>query len=67
MNKRFKGPRFDKRIMGDMKDLIDVAYQLLQVNIITIGKNTDAIINGRDHKYNGPETTVGSGMIDKFF
>ena len=67
MNKRFKGTRFDKRIMGYVKDLIDAVNQLLQVNIITIGKNTDAIINGRDHTYNCPETTVESGVIDKFF
>ena len=44
MNKRFKGGGFDKRIIGYGKNIIDPAHQFLQINIGTIGKNTDAII-----------------------
>ena len=67
MNKRFKRPRFDERIIVDTKDMIDAGNQFLEINISAVGENTDAIISRGDHKYNCTETSVESRVVYNFF
>jgi hypothetical protein len=67
MNKRFKGSRFDERIIVDTKDMIDAGNQFLEINISAVRENTDAIINRGDHKYNCAETSVEPGVIYNIF
>ena len=67
MNKRFKGSRFDERIIIHTKDFIDTGNQLFEVNISAVGKYTDAIISRRDHINDCAESAIESGMINNFF
>ena len=67
MNKRFKGSRFDERIISHAKDLIDMFNQYLEVDITPVRENTDAIVDRRDHINNRAESTVESRVINNFF
>ena len=50
-----------------MQDKVDPGNKVLQVNIRPVGKNADAIVQGRDHKNNRPESSVEAGMINFFW
>ena len=67
MNKRFKRSGFDKRIISYAKDLIDASDEVFEVNISAVGKNTDAIIIGRDHPYHRAESAIEPCVINYFF
>jgi hypothetical protein len=66
MNKRFKGSRFDERIIGYGKDIIYSGNQVFQINIRTVGEDADTIIQGGDHKNNRPKPAIGTRMIHDF-
>ena len=66
MNKRFKGPRFDERITGDAKQLINLSHEYFQIQIRPVGKDADLVVQGRYYKNHGFKTTVEPGMINEW-
>ena len=49
-----------------MQDLIDFFHKIFQIDIGTVGKDTDPVPQCRHHKYHRTESTIGAGMIDGY-
>jgi hypothetical protein len=63
MNKRFKGARFDKRIIRYGKRIIYPGDNFFQVNVGSVGEDADAVVQGRNHEYSCAKTAIKTGMI----
>ncbi len=66
MNKRFKRSGFDKRIIGNGKDVIDSGNQIFQIYIGAVGKNADGVFQRRNHKNDRPESSIKTRMVNNF-